>query len=802
MKLFYDKKKLHIFLLFILTGVLICTVYCGFSSLISNQVVINEVCSNNFTLIKDENGKYSDYIELHNPSSEAVSLAGYFLSDDENQLQKYALDSITIPPQGFSVIWLDGTDDVDQNRIGFRISRSGEELFLSNANGQVIIDSIVVPELSYNTSFGRVNDGRKEWERMTATAGGSNSAAEILPFVQLHEPVFNVQSGFYEEPFQLTITASENEVIYYTLDGSDPTPASDRYQTAIEIDDATGQENVFIARNDLSPTREHTPSFKVDKATIVRAVSYNPLENSVSKIVSQVYFVGYHQRAEYDNLPIISIVTDPANLFDRETGIYGNGAALENYKAEGGLQDGELLDSFTDAEGNQRHLYMASNAFNDGKEWEREASITYFDNAHKYSFTQTVGIQIAGQSTKATPKKSFSIVGRDIYDENIKLPYEFFPGTEYSTIKLRNGGNNNDSAMITDAFLEQLAVGRNVSIQQARPCIMFLNGEYWGIYNIRERYKEEYLSNHYGVNENNVWLMDSGTARVGDGEAQEAYQYMTDVITECDLSFDDVYEMVCGIIDVQSLIDYCCINLYVDNRDVNFGQNTALWRTIQSDEAGFGDGRWRWMVFDLDISIHDDSNSLALTWMEEHDLFNEPIVQSLMANEQFRKQFCTTFMDIANTTYRYETVHQELMEWEKTYEDQIVKSHQQFFNENFSQKDYDGYIENMDTFFRQRFPFAMESLAETFGLTGSLETVLIENNLPEGGTVTVNTALIDSDQWSGSYFTDYPISLTATAREGYRFAGWSGAVSEQENQIEVRIPEGGVTIQAIFEKVQ
>lgn len=793
-------RMIMLLVLMLVTGTFIYIIYKGSLLVTQNELVINEVCSNNFTLVKNENGNYSDYIELYNPGDEEILLEGYFLSDDEEQLQKYALNSVVVPPKGYYVVWLDA-DNMVTEIAEFGISKTGDKLFLSNLSKEEIVDSIVVPKLSYNTSFGRVKDGEPEWEKMTDTAGQSNTTAEILPAVTLKDPVFSVQSGFYEETFQLAITAQENEIIYYTLDGSDPTPDSSRYQTDINIDDASQQENIYATRTDLSPTRDYVPPFKVDKATIVRAISYNAQENTVSQIVTNVYFVGYEQRKEYENIPIISIVSDPDNLFDRETGIYGNGENLERYKADGGLKDGEVLDSFIDNTGKEHYLYEASNAFNNGKEWEREAVITYFDNEHEHIFSQNVGIRTAGLSSRGVPQKSFNIYGREIYDENVVFPYEFFPGMKYSTIKLRNGGSNNTSIMITDAFLEELVVNRDVSTQGSTPCIVFLNGEYWGIYNIRERYKEEYLSNHYGVNENNVWLIDAGTARIGDNEAQEAYQYMIDVLSECDIFYDDVYEMVCGIIDVQSLIDYCSINLYVDNRDINFGQNTALWRTVEADGSKLGDCRWRWLLFDLDVSLHLDSNSLPINWMSENELLNEPVIKSMMASEEFRKQFCLTFMDIANTIYSYDIVHEKLTEWKDIYQTQIVKTHQRFLNQDFASQDFESYVEEMDTFFRQRFPFAMESLAEEFELTGSLETITIKNNLPEAGTVRINTALLEEiGEWSGIYFNDYPISLTATAKEGYQFVGWSGDVDTQENQVEVNIPEGGLFIQAVFKK--
>lgn len=785
--------------LLILTGILIILIYKMYS-LDSRHIVINEICSNNFSLFTDEEGIYSDYVELYNAGSAEIRLDGYYLSDDENYLLKYPLDSVTIPPQGYYVVWLDGMDDPSMGRTGFKISRRGDNVFLSNKRCD-IIDSVAVPELSYNTVYARISDGGNDWGIMTATAGGSNAQAGVMASVELEDLVFSAESGFYDEPFRLEITAGGDEDIYYTLDGSDPVVGTNLYQGPIEVKDASDQENVYAARTDLSPTRNYTPPFKVDKATIVRAVSHDREKGVVSRIVSKVYFVGYGQREEYLELPVLSLVTDPSNLFDRESGIYGNGVALEQYKADGGVEDGKLLESFVDADGDTRQLYMASNAFNDGKEWEREAALTCFDKNHEYSFTQNVGIRIAGQSTRSRIQKSLRIYGRSIYDQTEVFPYEFFPGCSYSTIKLRNGGNNNETVMITDAFLEKMAEGRNVSIQDSTPCVLFLNGEYWGIYNIRERYGEEYLSNHFGVNEDNVWIIDSEAAKAGGGEAWEAYDSMLNLVMECDLAYDDVYEMLDGFIDMQSLIDYCCINLYVNNRDIALGTNTALWRTAEPEESVYGDCRWRWMLYDMDISLFHDEN-VPITWMEDYPLLNEPVIEKLMINGRFRREFCLTFMDIANTVYAYDTVHERLLEWEKIYEAQVVKTQRRFWDEGFTTEEFGGYIAEMDEFFNNRFSFAMASLADYFELSGGLETICIRNSLPEGGSVRINTALLRDNEWSGRYFTDYPVTVTAIPQEGYRFAGWKGDITGQNEQTEVNIPAGGITIEAIFERVE
>ena len=129
-------------LLVILTALLLCIIGRTVPYSVPKQVVLNEVCSSNFTLIRDENGAYSDYVELYNAGSEEISLTGCYLSDDAESLWKYPLDSITLSPGAYYVVWLDGTDDPESGRVGFGISKSGEEIFLSSQETGEIMDSV------------------------------------------------------------------------------------------------------------------------------------------------------------------------------------------------------------------------------------------------------------------------------------------------------------------------------------------------------------------------------------------------------------------------------------------------------------------------------------------------------------------------------------------------------------------------------------------------------------------------------------------------------------------------------------
>lgn len=761
------------------------------------KVVINEICSCNFSAGRDANGRYSDCVELYNPGKSDISLDGCFLTDDEKEPEKYSLEGLMVPAGGHALVWL------DQN-AALRISRDGDRLFLADSEEGVFLDQVIVPRLDHDTSYGRIQDGGDRWAVMSTTLNGPNQEAGLLPAVSLASPVFATDGGFYEEAFDLHLYSPAGEKIYYTLDGSEPDAASPVYREPIRITERTAEENRYINRDDLAPNQDYEPAFPVDKAVVVRAACYNPATNQISETVTQTYFVGYDAKPEYDDLAILSLSVDPEALFDAHTGIYGNGAAFAAYLSQGGMQDGQILDSYTDAGGEIHYRYMASNAFYKGKEWEREASLSYFDESHTLLFTQNAGVRISGNSTRSARQKSFHLFARDIYDETGILPAAFFDNDIlYSSVKLRNGGGNMDGVKFLDAFLQQAARGRSVTTQAHRPCALFLNGEYWGLYNLRERYNAEYLAAHYDLLPDDIMLIKAGNAVTSPEETFTAWQYMLDVVAQCDLVYDDTYALADELVDIQSLIDYCCINLYLDNRDVAFGYNTAAWRTTQ-EGTPYSDGKWRFMLYDLDECIHADSNSRENRedWMAQHPLLNEPAVKSLLANEGFRRRFCLSFMDIANTVFSYEKMHDMLAQWSSRCEAQIIKDHRCFYDAGYTAADYRADVEQVDAFFAGRLPFAMESLAKTFGLSGTLHKIRIVTDTPEGGTITVNTAVLeDCGTWEGYYYSDFPLSVTARAQEGYHFAGWQGDIPEGgKESLSVSLEDGDVTLRAVFEK--
>lgn len=690
------------------------TILLCLSSEAANHVVINEVCSKNFSVIYDENGNYSDYVELYNPSIVPISLTGFSLSDSKDDLAKCVLDTVIIRGKGHILIWLDGSDGSVVGHASFKISSQGEEIYLSNQNGR-IIDSIRVPKLEYNTVFARIRDGGEEWGRQTPTAEENNDNSEAILPIELDSPSFSVESGFYKEDFLLRLSAKENEVIFYTLDGSEPTLASQKYTEPIMVYDASKNENVYANRTDLSTNMNYVPDFKVDKGTVVRAMAFSPLDRTVSKTVTAIYFVGLDLE-EYESCAVLSLVTDPKNLFDEKVGIYGNGEAFQKYIEMAGNQNGIVPDEYIDSYGDTYYKYMSTNAFKRGREWEREANIIFFDETYTKKMEQSVGIRIAGESSRNAAQKSFNLYARDIYDGNETITCDFFENRKYSSVKIRNGGSDYAGSKIYDPFLHSLVKDRDVSVQDSRECAVFLNGEYWGNYNIRERYKEDYFLNHYGISEDNIWMLDAGRPSLGgEWDAWNCYDAVLRFISEYDMGCAENYELATELIDIQSLIDFYCIQLYIDNNDIGFDKNIAIWRSKQKGDGEYEDGRWRFMLLDLDGALGSpDHNTFEESegWKEDFNLMDEEIVKNLLKSPEFQARFVETFEEIADSNFHYEDVHEKLMQWQNCYQVQSVKSHQRFISEDIGTKDYEEYISYIDDFFKTRRQYIMEYLRE------------------------------------------------------------------------------------------
>lgn len=626
------------------------------------------------------------------------------------------------------------------------------------------------------------------------------------------ELVFSHESGFYEEPFELALYAPPGTQIFFTLDGSEPDENAIIYTSPIVIGDATENENVYSLRTDVSAgflsddiaiystndPHYMTPDYNIDKCTVVRT-AYRDTDGYFSEIETKCYFVGYENKTGYDNINIISITTVPDNLFDYETGIYILGHAYDEFIKND-------REDFWEFWANSDWWWWKANYHNRGFEWERAANIQLFDSERNLLLNKNCGIRIQGGGSRGMLPRSINIYARDQYDGEGRFYVDLFH-TDYmaDTVTLFAGGDDFFSKF-RDMLASELTADRNFATMNYIPYAMFLDGEYWGVYWLTEKYDDVYLAHYYNVDKDNIIMIKSTNSAEGE-ENFELYTRMMDYMTYQDLSMDENYQYACELIDMQSYIDYYATEIYIGRYGGDWPEdNEGLWRVCETGDGKYEDGRWRWMLYDV------NSGSLASDMISMDNLSStmdsNQVFYNLCQNENFKRQFTTTFMDLINTSFTKENVDSIISEQVALMETPTNEHLKRFYGAEGTNK-FMNEVSDIQGFCDNRKPYIVQFLKDDFGLTGALASIELEINDTAYGSVILNSiepVFGDDRKWSGEYYTDYPITLTAVTNDGYRFIRWqSDTLSENESTnetIELSFTEKGTLIKAVFEKVE
>lgn len=653
----------------------------------------------------------------------------------------------------------------------------------------------------------------------------------IAQEVQL--PVLSTASGFYENEFTLTISHPDTEaVIIYTLDGSDPHldniggvtynykisyPQDPEdllgsllqnsfetltYSNPIQITDRSNEPNKTSAIPTTFLTKTHfPPQTPVFKGTTVKARAV--VDSEYSDIVVRNYFVT-PQGADKYTLPVISINLDEDKYYSYE---YGLNVA------------GELFDQWRIANPTaQADIWTDANYWASGGESELEINFSYFENGVEI-LNHNAGLRNHGNGSRHMPNRSIRLYAKGDYGVS-KFNHSFFDDYNYSSFKriiLRNSGNDGFATLFRDAFIQQATKHLNFEIQEYQPAILFVNSEYSGIYNIRERYDDHYFGRVFGIDEDDLDFMENdGIVDVGD---DVHYNTMMSYLENNSLSDDANFEYVTTLIDPINYTDYYITNIFSANYDWPHNNYEFFRKRVSyTSNAPYGqDGRWRWVLKDMDFGFdlyqNNDYTHNTLThatkfyepWEWEAEAFNRStlLARRLLENDEYKNYFINRFADLLNTTFMPSRLMQKMSEMEAVLEPEINEHIHRW--DMFSYNDWQNNIGIMEDFATERLDYQRQHIRQKFNIDSNVQVMLDVSN-SEHGYVKINTIdILPTTEgvsevpypWEGVYFKNIPISITAVPSEGYEFSHWEG--TETGNNPELTIsPEGGIYAKAIF----
>ena len=706
-------------------------------------VVINEAVSSNIEF-EDEDGDSEDWLELYNNGDQAVSLAGWSLTDDPLEPQQWLLPDRVLAAGEYLRIW---ASDKDLSVAGeplhtnFKISSDGETLYLHTQTG-ALKHSLEVSGLRSGASIGLSKTNQATVFYDTPTPGAENSAQEYSGVINT-EPTFSAIGGPNSPAMVMIEGAQTGQEIRYTLDATIPNANSDLYQGAV----LTPENTVIRARifaDAFIPSQEVSRTFLANSA---------------------------------HDIPVITLITEPVNFFDNDYGIYVFGddyeARLPNYGA------------------------------NFWEDWERPIHFAFYETPGNLAIEFNAGVKVFGGWSRAINlQKSLAFFSRTRYGTD-KFKYAFFPELDYdkfNNVILRNSGNDWNNTMLRDLAITSLMAGTDVDYQAGRPTAVYLNGEYWGLHNLREKTNEHMLAKKHDVDKDDINLLEI-EAEVVEGSAN-TYLALIDYVSEADPSSPDFYKTVAAEVDISNFIAYYTAQIYIVNTDWP-QNNIKFWNSPTT--------RWRWILYDTDFGFGQSPSSSVTTNSLEYatgtitqsggrfgGVRNPPewatlLPRKLLQNPTIKAQFINFFADQLNTRFLPTHVEAHITKLANQIATEIPLHQERWPDEGW---EWQANIDDMILWGSQRPSYMWQHLAEFFDLSIPA-TLTIENLDTQAGTITVNSITVDSESWSGEYFPEIPITLTAVAADGFVFSHWSGASDAIDASITLNVTDA-LTLTPVF----
>ena len=529
--------------------------------------------------------------------------------------------------------------------------------------------------------------------RVKAIGDGVDYKSAFSPILRVETASvhFQLEPGATVENQTLELYAPAGYVIYYTTDGSDPVASPENlYSGPLTL---TANASRFAADSDLINIGDSRiyENNALPKAVTVKTVAVSP-DGDATPIATRTYFF-----QERESVAVISISTDYDNLLDYNTGIMVKGAYYDAW-----INTPEAASIIA----NNEYWKYQGNYTQKGKNWERPATIEIFDGENYV--VENCGIRLRGDASRMYAQKSFAFYFSEDYGAK-ELDYALFGNataidgdflSSYKDFILRNGGNDTDYLKFHDALIQYLARNLNIAAQESRPSVLYLNGEYMGIYVMQERYDGRFFADHYLVDENNVVVAQEGAVTGGEAADDALYEELLSY-ANMDMTNPDVYNAFCNVVDVESMIDYYATEIYIANADWRPAKNTCLWRTRTPENDSYGDGKWRWALYDTEYSssLYGSSNTAYNYNSFAAALNADSLFAGVMKNAEFRQAFTERMTSLAENDFSSAKVNSTLYRFSKTYQPYMSNYYKRFGDTSWA---WNSNINGISNFFANR----------------------------------------------------------------------------------------------------
>ncbi len=571
-------------------------------------VIISEVLASNDTVALGAAGATTDYVELYNSSGEAVDLSYYGLSDHLKRPRRWQFPEGTVIAAGeYMIVYLDGKPELSTTselHTNFKLRRAGgETISFCDPTGRVL-DRIPLSLIPTDHSYGRTL-GYSGFYYYDAPTPGAANGTGYYGYAKV--PDFSEPGGEYKGSLELTITVPENTVVYYTTDGSIPTEeAGIRYSGG---------------------------TIEINRVTVLRARAFDQSGMlQPSEVVTNTYLMNL-----YHTFPIVSLVMDPYELWNEENGMLAIGGELvkEPGKIPFKLSTGEYP------------LYRSVGKI------ARPGHVEYYAKDGTTLLDQDCEFGLQGQYSLDMPQKTFKVRAKAKYGEkyfNAAL-FDDLPYTQYKSFVLRMGGNDCVWTRFNDAFQSQLIKRFNevsdnpsdVLYQEWNPVVVYLNGVYWGHYNMRERVDRYFVAQHEGLSLEEADNMDileaSGTVNYGSNKEYKAM--IEKVKNSSPGTNEEDLQYILDNIDVDNYFDYMAFEMFFGNSDPG---NIRFYKLNQEG------AKWKWIFYDADYGLFRSGFDSPTSYLKESGAgqqnIDNTLIRKLLENDEMRHKFLTRLGEI------------------------------------------------------------------------------------------------------------------------------------------------------------